>query len=92
MPHPGKFPSAAGGRGFKPLADYVHGLGLKLGIHIMRGERIAAVDVPLARLGLAGSLRVRDLWARSERGEASGSVRAEVAAHGAALLKLTPTR
>jgi hypothetical protein len=37
MPHPGKFPSAAKGRGFKPLADHVHGLGLKFGIHIMRG-------------------------------------------------------
>ncbi len=37
LPHPGKFPSAAGGRGFKPLADHVHGLGLKFGIHIMRG-------------------------------------------------------
>jgi len=35
---------------------------------------------------------VRDLWARSERGEASGNVRAEVEPHGAALLKLTPTR
>jgi len=34
VPHPGKFPSAAGGRGFRPLADYVHGLGLKFGIHI----------------------------------------------------------
>jgi alpha-galactosidase len=30
-------PSAANGQGFKPLADYVHGLGLKFGIHIMRG-------------------------------------------------------
>ena len=36
-PDPGKFPSAAGGKGFKPLADYVHGKGLKFGIHIMRG-------------------------------------------------------
>ncbi len=25
------------GAGFKPLADYVHSLGLKFGIHIMRG-------------------------------------------------------
>lgn len=57
-----------------------------------RGERTAAVEVPLARLGLAGPLRVRDLWARSERGEASGSVRAEVEPHGAVLLKLFPTR
>lgn len=36
-PDPGKFPSAAGGKGFKPLADYVHNKGLKFGIHVMRG-------------------------------------------------------
>lgn len=42
-PCPGRFPSSAGGQGFKPLADYIHGLGLKFGIHIMRGiPRIAA--------------------------------------------------
>lgn len=32
-----KFPSAVDGKGFKPLADYVHSKGLKFGIHIMRG-------------------------------------------------------
>ena len=32
-----KFPSAADGAGFKPLADYVHAKGLKFGIHLMRG-------------------------------------------------------
>ena len=32
-----RLPSAKNGQGFKPLADYVHGLGLKFGIHIMRG-------------------------------------------------------
>jgi hypothetical protein len=37
MPAANRFPSAAGGEGFKPLAEYVHGLGLKFGIHIMRG-------------------------------------------------------
>lgn len=37
VPDTSKFPSAAGGRGFKPLADHVHSLGLKFGIHIMRG-------------------------------------------------------
>ncbi|HXO77028.1 MAG TPA: glycoside hydrolase family 27 protein [Puia sp.] len=36
-PNTGKFPSAVGGKGFKDLADYVHGLGLKFGIHVMRG-------------------------------------------------------
>ena len=37
IPAENRFPSAKNGRGFKPLADYVHGLGLKFGIHIMRG-------------------------------------------------------
>ena len=32
-----RFPSAKDGKGFGPLADYVHSLGLKFGIHIMRG-------------------------------------------------------
>ena len=38
-----RFPSAKDGAGFRPLADYVHSLGLKFGIHIMRGlPRVAA--------------------------------------------------
>jgi alpha-galactosidase len=37
LPAVDKFPSAAGGKGFKPLADYVHSKGLKFGIHVMRG-------------------------------------------------------
>ena len=32
-----KFPSSEKDSGFKPLADYVHSLGLKFGIHVMRG-------------------------------------------------------
>ena len=43
LPCPERFPSSAGGRGFAPLAEYVHSRGLKFGIHIMRGiPRIAA--------------------------------------------------
>lgn len=43
LPALNRFPSAAGGKGFGPLAEYVHNLGLKFGIHIMRGiPRIAA--------------------------------------------------
>ncbi len=43
MPAENRFPSASGGRGFKPLADEIHALGLKFGIHIMRGlPRMAA--------------------------------------------------
>lgn len=37
QPSPSRFPSSADGSGFKPLAEYVHKLGLKFGIHIMRG-------------------------------------------------------
>jgi len=37
LPAANRFPSAANGAGFKPLADYVHGKGLKFGIHLMRG-------------------------------------------------------
>jgi alpha-galactosidase len=46
-----KFPSAADGKGFKPLADYVHSKGLKFGIHIMRGIPRQAVDKNLPVLG-----------------------------------------
>ena len=44
-----KFPSAAKGAGFKPLADYVHSKGLKFGIHIMRGipREAVAKNLPI---------------------------------------------
>jgi len=43
-------PSAAQSRSFKPLADYVHSLGLKFGIHILRGIPKEAVrkNLPIA--------------------------------------------
>jgi len=37
MPAVNRFPSAAGGAGFKNIADKIHDMGLKFGIHIMRG-------------------------------------------------------
>ncbi len=51
IPAENRFPSSAGGRGFKPLADYVHGLGLKFGIHIMRGIPRQAVKANLPVFG-----------------------------------------
>ncbi len=43
LPAENRFPSASGGMGFRQLADHVHSLGLKYGIHIMRGiPRMAA--------------------------------------------------
>jgi alpha-galactosidase len=47
-----RFPSAANGAGFKPLADWVHSLGLKFGLHIIRGIPRDAVE---KNLPIAGS-------------------------------------
>ena len=52
MPAVNRFPSAADGKGFRPLADFIHDLGLKFGIHIMRGiPRQADGSQPLSRSG-----------------------------------------
>lgn len=51
LPDEDRFPSAAGGKGFGPLAEYVHRLGLKFGIHIMRGIPRAAAHRHLPVLG-----------------------------------------
>jgi alpha-galactosidase len=50
VPAVNRFPSAAGDRGFKPLADRLHAMGLKFGIHVMRGiPRLAAQgNLPVA--------------------------------------------
>ncbi|WP_263359469.1 glycoside hydrolase family 27 protein [Acidicapsa ligni] len=45
-----RFPSAANGAGFKPIADYAHSLGLKFGIHIIRGIPKRAVKENLTIL------------------------------------------
>lgn len=47
QPAVNRFPSAAGGKGFKELADYIHKKGLKFGIHIMRGISKEAVEKKL---------------------------------------------
>ena len=54
FPQPTKFPSAFGAHGFKPLSDYVHRLGLKFGIHVMRGIPRQAVWAKTPVLGAKG--------------------------------------
>ncbi len=54
QPAVNRFPSAKGEKGFKELADYIHGKGLKFGIHIMRGIPILAVDQKLPIKGTSG--------------------------------------
>ena len=51
IPAENRFPSSAGGKGFAPLAEYVHSLGLKFGIHIMRGIPRQAVHKNTKILG-----------------------------------------
>ena len=51
LPALNRFPSAAGGKGFAPLAEYIHSLGLKFGIHIMRGIPRQAVSRNTGILG-----------------------------------------
>ena len=51
IPAVNRFPSSANGEGFKQLADYVHGKGLKFGIHILRGIPRQAVKENLTILG-----------------------------------------
>ncbi|HEY4721894.1 MAG TPA: Melibiase subfamily, partial [Anaerolineae bacterium] len=51
LPATNRFASAADGKGFKPLADYVHGKGLKFGIHLMRGIPRQAVQQNTPILG-----------------------------------------
>ena len=54
QPAENRFPSSAGGKGFKALADYVHSKGLKFGIHIMRGIPKVAVMRHLPIKGAEG--------------------------------------
>jgi alpha-galactosidase len=52
LPAPNRFPSATAASGFKPLAATVHDLGLKFGVHIIRGIPREAV---VKNLKIAGS-------------------------------------
>ncbi|HTL74343.1 MAG TPA: glycoside hydrolase family 27 protein [bacterium] len=45
IPATNRFPSAVDGKGFKPLADQIHAMGLKFGFHMMRGIPRQAVNV-----------------------------------------------
>jgi hypothetical protein len=51
LPAPNRFPDATNGAGFKPLADKLHAVGLKFGIHVMRGIPRQAVLANTKLLG-----------------------------------------
>jgi alpha-galactosidase len=56
-----RFPSAAGGQGFAPLGARLHEMGLKFGIHAMRGIPRQAVHQDTALMNTAA--RARDIAA-----------------------------
>jgi hypothetical protein len=60
-----RFPSATDGKGFKPLADYIHRKGLKFGIHIMRGIPVAAVQKNTPIFG--SSAKAQDLYTKENQ-------------------------
>ena len=63
LPAVEKFPSAVDGKGFKPLADYVHSKGLKFGIHLMRGIPVEAVKKNLPVMGT--NVKAADIYSDS---------------------------
>ena len=57
IPAPNRFPSSADGHGFRPLADYIHSLGLRFGIHMLRGIPRQAVHQNTPILGTTATAR-----------------------------------
>jgi alpha-galactosidase len=46
------------------------------------------MEIPLKKLGLTGSVQVRDLWAKKDRGIIKDSIRMNIQPHGAGLYRL----
>jgi hypothetical protein len=65
LPAVNRFPSAAGGKGFKPLADYLHSKGLKFGIHIIRGIPVVAVKQNLPIKGTKAT--AQDIYSEKDQ-------------------------
>ena len=63
IPAPNRFPSSADGKGFAPIAEKIHAMGLKFGIHIMRGIPRQAVH---ERLPIFGTNATADEAARPD--------------------------
>lgn len=63
IPAPERFPSAKDGQGFAPIAAEIHAMGLKFGIHIMRGIPRQAVHQNTAILGSdVGARSIAQPW------------------------------
>jgi hypothetical protein len=49
----------------------------------------STIQINLSELGAAGECKVRDLWKKQELGKFSAKLPVEIAAHGAALFRIT---
>jgi alpha-galactosidase len=64
LPAVNRFPSSSDGKGFKPLAEYIHSKGLKFGIHLMRGIPKLAVQQNTSVLG--SDVFAKDIYSTKE--------------------------
>ena len=66
LPAENRFPSSADGAGFAPLAEYVHKLGLKFGIHILRVSEYCSFRNSAAATAAPFSERVQTILPTSQ--------------------------
>jgi hypothetical protein len=70
LPAPNRFPLARDTRSFKPLADKLHAMGLKFGLHLMRGIPRQAVDQNVLILGTEslkeGGIHAADIASKTD--------------------------
>lgn len=52
IPDPDRWPSSRGGKGLSEVAKMVHGMGLKFGIHVMRGMSTQAFNANMPILDI----------------------------------------
>jgi alpha-galactosidase len=55
-----------------------------------RSATMANITVKFSDIGLTGTVIVRDLWAKADKGEFTGSYTMSVPSHGTGLLKISP--
>jgi alpha-galactosidase len=67
----------------RPLADGGHAVGL-----FNLGEAPAKVTAKWSDIGIAGSHKVRDLWAHADRGAFKDEFTAEVPSHGVVMIRI----
>jgi alpha-galactosidase len=70
LPAPNRFPLTKDTRSFKPLADKLHAMGLKFGLHLMRGIPRQAVDQDVLIVGTEklkeGGIHAADIASKTD--------------------------